>query len=692
MSITKDFLVEIGTEELPPKALKKLVNAFCDGITQGLDNIGLIYNESQSFATPRRLAVIIQGMQIKQDDKVVARKGPSLKAAFKEDGCPTPAAEGFARSCGVSVNELETEENNKGGALIFRQNIPGESAEKLLPNIVEQSLSKLPIPKRMRWGAKETSFVRPVHWVVMLLGEEVIDCHILDIQSGRASLGHRFHHPDSINIPNPVDYEPLLQSRGKVLANYELRKSTVRAQVEEAALGLKGIAQIDESLLDEVTSLVEWPVAVIGSFDKKFLDIPSEAVVSAMKGHQKYFHVIDKNGTLLPNFITISNLESKNQQTVQRGNERVIRPRLSDSEFFWNQDRKTTLEQKTHRLKNIIFQNQLGTVYEKVKRNEQLALWLANSLKLDSKNATRAASLCKSDLVSEMVGEFPDLQGIMGEYYARCDGEVSEVSVALREQYLPRFAGDVIPATSDGQILSLSDKVDILVGIFGIQQIPTGDKDPFGLRRAALSVLKIVIENGIEIDLSQLITYSISTYKDKIKHNDDLLIQLLDFIFDRLKAYYTEQNISLDTYYSVRETGLTEPTDFHLRIKAVEAFKALPEAKNLAAANKRIRNILKKSTEDFQKEVQASLLIESQEKVLFEELNKIKSATETLIAQKQYEEVLGLLSTLEKYVDQFFEHVMVMSDDMEIRRNRLALLKTLSDQFLMIADISLIKP
>ncbi len=691
MSMPKDFLIEIGTEELPPKALKKLVTAFHTEITQSLDSIALSYTSSQAFASPRRLAVIIQGLQTQQNDKAVTRKGPSLKAAFDEDGCATPAAEGFARSCGVAVSDLATEDNAKGGALVFQHQIPGEPAEKLLPDVVKNALSKLPIPKKMRWGDKPTRFVRPVHWVLMLLGDEVIDCHILDVKTGRASLGHRFHHPEPIDIPNPMDYAPLLQSRGKVLADYANRKTIVKAQIEEAALSLKGTAQIDEELLDEVTSLVEWPVAIIGSFDEKFLDLPTEVIISAMKGHQKYFHILDKNGKLLPHFITISNLESKNSKTVQHGNERVIRPRLADAEFFWNQDLKTSLEEKTQRLKDIVFQQQLGTVFEKVKRNEQLALWLANTLATDSQHCTRAAILCKSDLVSEMVGEFPELQGIMGEYYARHTGESSAVSIALREQYLPRFAGDKLPTTQVGQILAITDKIDTLVGIFGIQQLPTGDKDPFGLRRAALSVLRIIIENGIEIDLSQLITHSIAIYYKKLQNTDDLTAQLLDFIFDRLKAYYVEQNVSLDTYHAVREIDSYEPTDFHLRIKAVETFRKLPEAISLAAANKRIRNILRKTTENFPENVQASLLIEAHEIALYAELLKIQSASKTFIVQKKYAKVLSLLATLEKYIDQFFEHVMVMSKENDIRKNRLALVKMLSDQFLMIADISLIQ-
>ncbi len=691
MSLTKDFLLEIGTEELPPKALKKLITALDSGITQGLDNAELSYTSTQQFATPRRLAVIIQNLQTKQEDKNAMRKGPSLKAAFDEDGCPTPAAEGFARSCGIAVNDLATEDNKKGGSLVFHHQIPGKAAEKLLPDIIEHSLNKLPIPKRMRWGDKATRFVRPVHWVLMLLGDNVIDCHILDLKTGRSSLGHRFHHPDPINISQPIDYAPLLLSKAKVLADYEVRKKTVKAQIEEAAASLNGIAQIDEDLLDEVTSLVEWPTAIVGSFDKNFLDVPAEAIISAMKGHQKYFHILDKKGNLLPHFITISNLESSNQKTVRQGNERVIRPRLADSEFFWKQDKKTSLAEKNTRLKNIVFQKKLGTVYEKVKRNEQIAIWLSPFLHVNSNMAKRAAYLSKSDLITAMVGEFPELQGIMGEYYARHDGEESEVSIALREQYLPRFSGDLLPTTTSGQILSIADKMDTLVGIFGIQQLPTGDKDPFGLRRAALSILRIIIENRIDLNLDELIKYSISTYQGKFSVTDHLATQLLDFIFDRLKAYYSEQDISLDSFHAVRETGSFEPYDFHLRILAVESFKTQAEATNLAAANKRISNILKKTGEDIPLKIKPSLLVEPQEITLFEKLGEIQSSTIKLINEKQYTEVLRLLSTLEQHINQFFEHVMVMSEQIETRKNRLALLKTVSDQFLMIADISLLQ-
>ncbi|WP_303909292.1 glycine--tRNA ligase subunit beta [Thiohalomonas denitrificans] len=689
MTETRDLLIEIGTEELPPKALNALSRAFAAGIEEGLGKADLKPASVTRYASPRRLAVLIRDLPVGQADREVERRGPALTAAFDEQGVPTPAAQGFARSCGVEVDELETMQSKKGAWLVFRKMEPGQTTAELIPAIVQTSLDKLPIPKRMRWGNLDAEFVRPVHWVVLLFGDEVIDTEILCVRSGRETRGHRFHHGKPLYIGEPAAYAPLLETEGRVIVDLETRREAIRGQVLEAAKEVGGQAVIDEELLDEVNGLVEWPVAVIGNFEKRFLDVPAECLISAMKEHQKYFHVVDGKGRLMPHFITISNIESSSPEVVRRGNERVIRPRLTDAEFFWNQDRKTPLGDRVESLKSILFQQKLGTLHDKTARVMVLAKQIADGIGGDTEKARRAAEIAKCDLMTEMVYEFPDLQGIMGRYYAEHDGEDSEVARALDEQYMPRFAGDQLPATPTGQAVAIADRLDTLVGIFGIGQPPSGAKDPFGLRRASLGVLRTLIERELDIDLADLIETATTQLRNGgVAVADDTATQVLDFVMERLRAYYQDQGIAHDTFDAVLARRPTNPRDFDQRIRAVNAFRELPEAEALATANKRIHNILKKAEQTIPDRVDTDRLQEAEERELADAMEKAAAEVGPLFAERRYEEALKRLAALRTTVDRFFDEVMVMADDPKVRENRLALLKRLGDLFLQAADIS----
>lgn len=685
----RDFLVELGTEELPPKALKKLSQAFTSGIVEGFKAAGLAHLEVHGYAAPRRLAVMVEALEERQADKQSERRGPAVQAAYDGDGMPTKALQGFARSCGVEIEQLETLETDKGSWLVYRSEEKGKSAQELIPDIVRKSLDKLPIPKRMRWGDLNAEFVRPVHWLVLLFGDELVETELLAVQSGRETRGHRFHYPDKISIAQPTEYAPLLETEGRVVAKFETRREAVRGQVDEAATKLGGKAVIDEALLDEVTGMVEWPVAVAGSFEEKFLDVPAEALISAMKGHQKYFHVVDAAGKLMPNFITVSNIDSKDISAVRAGNERVIRPRLSDAEFFWNQDRKHTLEQNREALKTVVFQKQLGAVFDKSERIAALAGIIAEYLGVGKEEGIRAGQLAKCDLMSEMVGEFPELQGIMGRYYAEHDGEVAAVAAAMDEQYMPRFAGDELPSGQVGQALAVADKLDTLVGIFGIGQPPTGSKDPFALRRAALGVLRIIIEQRLPLDLRALIGQSIELYRTGgCEFESNLNSQVFDFMMERLRVYYIDAGIAQDVFESVLAVPPTpvHPYDFDKRVRAVDSFRALPEADALAAANKRASNILRQAKEQgisVPDDINSALLQENAETALYEKIGEFVQGKEII-----YEDALHELAGLREPVDQFFDDVMVMVEDEAVRNNRLALLQRLRDLFLLIADVS----
>lgn len=686
MTNQHDLLIEIGTEELPPKALKKLSEAFTSGILEGLDKAELAYGSIKSYATPRRLAVLIHNLDTTQSDKAVEKRGPALQSAFDEDGNPTKATEGFARSCGITVDQLEKLETDKGAWLVYRSMQQGQNTAGLIPAIVQESLNKLPIPKRMRWGALEAEFVRPVHWVVMLFGDDVIDAEILCVKSGRDTWGHRFHHPNPIFLGEPAAYAPILETTGHVIADFFDRREAIRAQVMEAAATNGGSAVIDEELLDEVTGLVEWPVAVVGSFEQRFLEVPPECLISAMKGHQKYFHMIDSKGALMPNFITVSNIESRCPEYVRQGNERVIRPRLTDADFFWRQDKKLKLEDQLERLKSVLFQSKLGSVYDKSRRVSSLAEHIAQVIGGDGKKAARAALLAKCDLMTNMVFEFTELQGIMGRYYATHDGEDAEVAAALDEQYMPRFAGDELPVGKIGQALAIADKLDTLIGIFGIGQLPSGDKDPFALRRAALGALRIIIEKQLNLDLKATLEHGAEA-SIGLFNNPGVISQVFDFMMTRLKAYYADTGVAPDTFEAVLAQQPTYPLDFDARIKAVTAFRQLPEAASLAAANKRIGNILKKAEEAIPTSVDPSRFIDAAEKALAAKIETMAGVVAPLFAARNYEAALKELAVLRPEVDTFFDEVMVMADDAAVRTNRLALLKRLSGLFLEVADL-----
>ena len=683
----QDLLIEIGTEELPPKALLSLSAAFKQGVQQGFTDVGLMFDDIIEYAAPRRLALLVKQLDTAQPDKQVEKRGPALQAAFDESGCATKAAQGFASSCGVTVEDLQKLETDKGAWLVYRVDEKGQATTALIPDIVRNSLDKLPIPKRMRWANLDAQFVRPVHWAILLFGNEIIDTEILSVRTGRTTYGHRFHHPDAITIPAPAEYEMMLESQGKVIADFDRRRKAIRGQVEEAAMSAGGKAIIDEDLLNEVTAMVEWPVAVMGNFEQRFLDVPQEALISTMSANQKYFHLVDQNGQLLPNFITISNIDSKDISRIREGNERVIRPRFSDAEFFWNQDRKQSLSSRVESLNTVVFQSKLGTLLDKTRRVAHLAGLIAEQLGGNKQLAMRAAELCKCDLMTNMVFEFTDLQGIMGRYYAKHDGEAIEVANALDDYYKPRFAGDSLPDHSVSQALAIADRLDTLTGIFAIGQLPTGAKDPFALRRASLGVLRIIIEQKLDLDLKSLIQHAAEQHDASIKATQ-AVDAVFDYMLERLNSYYQDQGISPDVRDAVLSIKPVKPLDIDHRMHAVNDFRKLDAAESLAAANKRIGNILKKVDGHLPAQVDESLLQEAAEQNLFKRLQSLADSVQSAINNAQYPVALNQLADLREDVDHFFDKVMVMADDEKLKQNRIALLNQLHGLFMQIADIS----
>ena len=685
--MSKDLLIELGTEELPPKALKKLSDAFTQGIVDGMTQAGFEIGAVQSYAAPRRLAVLIKDVPASQPDRDVERKGPNLKAAYDADGNPTKAVEGFARSCGVTVAELTQEETDKGTWLVFKAKEEGKPLTELLQKIIEQSLAKLPIPKRMRWGDSDAEFVRPVHWLVLLHGSAVIDAEILGVTSSRETFGHRFHANGALSLHEADGYAEQLRSDAFVIADMEERKKVIRQQVEKAAADVDGQVVIDEELLQEVAGLVEWPVAVVGDFDEEFLDVPSEALIKTMQDNQKYFAVLDSDRKIKPHFITISNIDSKTPEKVKAGNERVIRPRFADAAFFWNQDKKQPLDAFLLRLDQVVFQKKLGSIGDKCQRIEKLSEIIAEKMGVDVKQAGRAALLSKCDLMTDMVGEFPSLQGVMGHYYAIASGEEAVVAIAIEEQYLPRHASDRLPALAVGQVVAISDRIDTLVGIFAIGQKPTGEKDPYALRRATIGVLRILIECQLDLDLEVLIDEAAKLLSDKVDA-EKAKAEVFDFMLERLRAYYLDRDVPIDVFEAVSALRPSRPLDFDKRIKAVSAFRALPEAESLAAANKRVGNILKKSSTEASGKVVESMFQEDAEKTLYAELSSLRSSVESLFDEGDYEQALRQLSSLREPVDAFFDSVMVMADDEGIKNNRIALLAQMHGLFMRAADLS----
>ncbi len=685
MADQQHLLFELGTEELPPKSLHKLSQALLTNITKGLKDAGLNFTKNSAYATPRRLAVIIENLDTGQPDKQVEKRGPAVQAAFAEDGTPSKAAEGFAKGCGVSVDQLERLKTDKGEWLSYTQDIVGQSTQKLIPDIINHSLSLLPIAKKMRWGASSTEFVRPVHWAVLLFGQEVIAAEILGVTSGAETRGHRFHAPEQITLTHPEEYLETLLQQGKVIADFEQRKNIIRNTAQKAAQAVNSVVHIEEDLLEEITALNEWPVPVTGNFDEKYLALPDECLITTMQTNQKYFPVIGENGKLLPHFITFSNIESTRPESIQQGNERVITPRLADAEFFWNQDRKQSLSARIESLSTIIFQKKLGTLADKSTRVSLLAEYIAQQLGADVDLAKRAAQLAKTDLMTEMVGEFPSLQGIMGRYYAVADQESEEVAQALEEQYFPKQSGSPIPESRTGQILAIAEKMDTLTGIFSAGLIPTGDKDPYALRRATLGILRIIIEGELPLNILDLLDFSLTQFNHEFDLNATHTL-LKNFIFERLKHYNLEGGYTANEFEAVFAVLPEQPLDFQQRLQAVKAFRELPEAESLASANKRIRNILKKSGTAQSSKI--GVLVEKEEIKLLESAQVTASEVKPLLEQHDYQAALTCLAQLRDDVDAFFDHVMVMCDDPELRTSRLGLLAMLSDQFLQIADIS----
>lgn len=689
---THNFLFELGTEELPPKSLKKLSDVFELELLNGLAESSLSFGEVTSFASPRRLAIVIQDLQSTQPSKEVEKRGPAVQAAYDSNGKPSRALLGFAGSCGVDVDQLTTLKTNKGEWLAYRSVQDGKPASELLPKLIERALSRLPIAKRMRWGSSNAEFVRPVKWVTAMLDDVVMPLELFGLAAGNITRGHRFHCTTELIISNPLNYESILLKQGSVIADYEKRKKLVKEMAEEAATKLGGTARIDTSLLEEVSSLVEWPAPIVGRFDSKFLDMPSEMVISTIEDHQKYFPVFSSDGKLMNSFITIANIVSKDPAAVSAGNEKVVSPRLDDTLFFWNQDLKHTLEERRDRLKSVTFQKELGTVFAKTERVTKLAASLAADLDANIEQVKQAGSLCRSDLVTQVVYEMPELQGLMGRYYAKIEGLDKNVCEAMEEQYFPRFAGDSLPTSGVSTALALAEKLDSICGIFSIGRKPTGDKDPFALRRASIGVLRILIEKKIPLSLADLLEKATELQPIKIENPDVLHADLKKFFDDRLKAYCLDNGFSADQFEAVMASTSASPLDVIERLSAVSKFLELDDAVALAAANKRIGNILRKNADVLtSRSTDPSLLVDAAEKEVFMALEQVKAPFMTSVTEGDYLAALSSLADLRQPIDDFFENVMVMSDNDDIRTNRFALLSELRELFLTIADFSLIQ-
>ena len=686
---TQNFLVEIGTEELPPKALKTLATSFADNVEAELNQAGLAFDKIEWFAAPRRLAVKVLNLATQQPSKEIEKRGPAVSAAFDAEGKPTKAVEGWARGCGITVEQAERIATDKGEWLVHRAKIEGQPTKNLLNDIVANALAKLPIPKPMRWADKTVQFIRPVHTVTMLLGDELIEGEILGVASARTIRGHRFLGEKEFEIQHADQYPQLLREKGSVVADFNERKAEILAKSQAKATALGGVADIEESLLEEVTSLVEYPNVLAAKFEERFLAVPAEALVYTMKGDQKYFPIYDKDGKLLPHFIFVSNINPEDPTAIIEGNEKVVRPRLTDAEFFFKTDLKQKLVDRLPRLETVLFQQQLGTLKDKTDRIEQLAGEIAKQIGADEAKAKRAGLLSKCDLMTNMVFEFTDTQGVMGMHYARHDGEDEEVAIALNEQYMPRFAGDELPKSLVASAVALADKFDTLTGIFGIGQAPKGSADPFALRRAALGSLRIIVEKNLPLDLEDLVKKSAALFGDKLT-NQNVVTDVVDFMLGRFRAWYQDEGIAVDVIQAVLARRPTRPADFDARVRAVSHFRTLDSAEALAAANKRVSNILAKADAAIG-EINLTACLEPAEKALAEAVLALRTEVQPLIAQGDYTAVLDKLANLRAPVDSFFDNVMVNAEDPALRQNRLAILNTLQGLFLQVADISVLQ-
>jgi glycyl-tRNA synthetase beta chain len=672
---TQDFLLELGTEELPPKLLKQLSNALTNNVTTQLSGLNLSYTKVMSFATPRRLAVLVSDLQLQQEDQLIERKGPAVSA-------PDQAVEGFAKSCGISKADLQQKAFGKADYYFFTKEQKGLKTQDLLQEIVDTAIKKIPITRAMRWGDLDFNFVRPTHWLIMMLGSDVVEATVMGLTSSNTTRGLRFTGEQTFNIDNAGDYRQTLFDKAKIEVDFDARKEIVREQVMQVALDCQSNAVIDESLLEEVCALVEYPCAFSGNFDARFLDVPEEALISAMKSHQKYFHMVDNNGKLLPAFISVANIESSDLSVIIDGNERVIRPRLTDSEFFWEQDKVSSLASRLPKLDSVLFMKSLGSMGEKAKRIESLATYIANVVGANADHSARAGLLAKTDLVSNMVGEFADLQGVMGGYYALNDGEDAAVATAISEHYHPRFAGDTLPSTPEGLVVAIADKLDTITGIYGIGQGPTGSKDPYALRRMALGLLRIMVEAELKLDLKALIKQSLELHASEVDRSSAGAIY--QFMMDRLRAYYKEQKVSAKAFEAVLAVRPESPYDFHLRVAALNEFTNDSASASLIEANKRIANMLK-DHQDLGTQVDSSVLVEAAEKALFEATTAVAKQLNT---NHDYTQSMRELLSLKDTIDTFFDEVMVNTDDETLKRSRLTLLNWIRALFLSVADVS----
>lgn len=685
---TENLLIELGTEELPPKALKKLALGFRDGLVGQLESAELSFDSVEWFAAPRRLAVRINSLQAKQNDKQVEKRGPAVQAAFDQDGNPTKAAMGWARGCGIEVSEAGRHKTDKGEWLLHVASVAGKSLEELVEGFIAQAIKQLPIPKPMRWGSGREEFIRPVHTLIAMYGDKVLPASVLGLTSGNQSQGHRFHHRGLVEVTHANNYEADLED-AHVVVDYNKRQAMIVEQMAAASAEHNAKTIEDADLLDEVTSLVEWPVALVGSFEERFLDVPAEALIYTMKDDQKYFPLLDENGKLIPKFVFISNIESKDPKQVIEGNEKVVRPRLADAEFFYNTDKKNTLESRLESLATVLFQKQLGTLKDKSERISQLAGFIADNINANKGLAERAGLLSKTDLMTEVVMEFTDIQGVMGKYYALNDGEDPVVADALYQQYMPRFAGDELPSSLEACAVALADKFDSLVGIFGIGQHPKGDKDPFALRRAAIGIIRILIEKELAVDFKKVAEFAKGLFGDKLT-NDQVIDDVIDFMLGRFQAHYQEQGVKVEVIRAVEIKKPTSALDFERRVNAVVNFAKLDAAVALAAANKRVNNILAKNGKGEFSEINQSLLADDAEKALVEQLVTITPAVNTAYEQGDYQLGLEKLADLRSVIDDFFDNVMVMADDEQVKNNRLAILAELQNLFMHTADISVL--
>lgn len=692
---SKPLLIELGTEELPPKALEKLSTAFADGVVRRLESARLDPEGAvERFCSPRRLAVRIEAVRARQREEAFQRLGPKVEAAWNADGTPTRAAEGFARSAGVAVAALETAQTDKGERLVARGVQEGAPLATVLAECIEGSLHDLPIPRRMRWGAGEQTFVRPVHWLLVRHGTEVPEIEVMGLRAEGRSRGHRFHHGGALEVPDACSYEAYLRSPGYVLVDPEERRARIETQVRAEAVALGGVPVLEPELLDEVNALVEWPVAIGGSFDEAFLAVAEEALISSMQGHQRCFPVRGReDGALHARFIAVANLESRRPEAVRQGNERVIRPRLADAQFFWEQDRKRSLAERLEQLESVLFHRRLGSLRQRVARMGRIAeAWCRETGAGDPEAARRGAELAKCDLLTEMVGEFPELQGVMGGYYARNDGESDTVADAIASHYQPAFAGDAIPATPEGQAVSIADRADTLLGIFCADGAPSGDKDPFALRRAALGLIRVVLESGRDGDLRDVLERAAEGLEADGVKVGSAVDDVIGFCRERLTGYYAEQGIGREVLQALESYPVDRLRDFDRRVHACQAFLGRPEAQALAGAQKRISNLLRKAEESGDApqggSTESPLDGEGPERALGEAVEECRQEIMPLIAEGQYEEALSRLSALREPVDAFFEGVMVLADAPQVRQRRLALLQAVREVFLQVADVS----